>query len=343
MLRCLPLACILAACPAAPPSRQLLPTLAPFDGTQPHVLYPAARAEACGPAALADAVTQLRGTRSADGWLSATVEAPFGRADCVVVTAVPATYGCAPRGKLDGGVRVVRPDTTACGGDVVDFEPGGSCPRTLLRLPATLLEEPFTCTCSGHEDGPVWGSGAYTRDSAVCVAARHAGAVSEVGGVVTVQAGLPCASYRGTLQNGVHTADWGAYGLGTYFFVGHGVGDCAQNVLRQEGPPPCPPSFDALPVELRQAAYTCRCDSASARGAVWGTDRYTRDSSVCGAAGHAGVLDGDVGVVTVKPADACPSFRGSERHGVQSLSWGAFPGSFFFGAGSPPACSAPSP
>lgn len=331
----------LACTSPPPPARQLHASLAPFDSSRPHVLYAGVRAEACGPTALADALDRLRAQAPADGYLGVSIESASGRADCVAVSAQPATYGCAPRGRQDAGVaRTVRPDPGACGEAAVDFEPGGPCPPTLVRLPASLLDEAFTCTCTGQEEGPAWGSGVYTRDSAVCVAARHAGAVSESGGLVTLKLAPACAAYRGSLQNGVRSLDWGAYGLGTYFFVGHGSGDCAENVRRQDGPPPCPPRYDALPDELEAAAYTCRCDGAPP-GSVWGTDRYTRDSAVCTAAAHAGLLDGEVGVVTVLPAGPCPAFRGSARNGVTSGSWGAFPGTFYFGPRQVPRCEAP--
>ncbi len=65
---------------------------------------------------------------------------------------------------------------------------------------------PVNCTT-----GSVWGSGLYTSDSAICVAAVHAGVIKEKGGMVkvTLKPGLP--SYSGTFQNGVTTGSWGSY------------------------------------------------------------------------------------------------------------------------------------
>ena len=75
--------------------------------------------------------------------------------------------------------------------------------------------------------------------------------------------------------------------------------------------------------------------TGSARGAVWGTDVYTDDSSVAAAAVHAGVLaDGATGTVTVTILPGQSSYPASTRNGVSAASWGAWSGSYSFaGAG----------
>jgi hypothetical protein len=72
-----------------------------------------------------------------------------------------------------------------------------------------------------------------------------------------------------------------------------------------------------------------------ARGAVWGTDVYTDDSSVAAAAVHAGVLAaGETKAVTVSILPGQASYAASTRNGVSSASWGSWSGSFSFaGAG----------
>ncbi|WP_245820608.1 LCCL domain-containing protein [Flavimaricola marinus] len=76
----------------------------------------------------------------------------------------------------------------------------------------------YTCSCPPYDDtGSVWGSGPYTADSAICVAAIHAGVISSDGGEVTALLvdGLP--SYRGGEANGITTRDWGSYGQSFIF------------------------------------------------------------------------------------------------------------------------------
>ncbi len=64
-------------------------------------------------------------------------------------------------------------------------------------------------------------------------------------------------------------------------------------------------------------------------GSVWGTDIYTSDSKLAAAALHAGVLRlGESGVVKVTILPGQSSYAGSDRHGVTTSSYGAYPLSF---------------
>jgi LCCL domain len=68
----------------------------------------------------------------------------------------------------------------------------------------------------GDMQGPVWGSGPYTLDSMLRVAAVHAGAV-EAGeeGVVRVSVvDMSGVAIHGSMRNGVDTMDWGSYPVG---------------------------------------------------------------------------------------------------------------------------------
>jgi hypothetical protein len=54
---------------------------------------------------------------------------------------------------------------------------------------------------------------------------------------------------------------------------------------------------------------------------VWGTDRYSSDSSLCAAAVHAGVIGLDAGgTITVRLAQGGPEHVGTVRHGMRSQS-----------------------
>jgi hypothetical protein len=63
---------------------------------------------------------------------------------------------------------------------------------------------------------------------------------------------------------------------------------------------------------------------------VWGTDEYTDDSGVCVAAVHAGIIDANGGVAIVQRRPGRDAYRGSQRHGVTSRDYGAWPRSFRF-------------
>ncbi|MCR0983916.1 LCCL domain-containing protein [Roseomonas populi] len=83
--------------------------------------------------------------------------------------------------------------------------------------------EQLTCLCPGEATvrGPVWGTDTYTADSAICRAAVHAGAIPQIGGMVTVQM-LPAQTrYPGTTRNGVRSENYGAY-RASYRITGFG-------------------------------------------------------------------------------------------------------------------------
>lgn len=74
---------------------------------------------------------------------------------------------------------------------------------------------------------------------------------------------------------------------------------------------------------------TVVCAPKASPGTVWGTDAYTDDSSICGAAVHAGVINaGEGGAVTAVITAARGSYEGSERNGITSRSFGKYYGSF---------------
>lgn len=61
-------------------------------------------------------------------------------------------------------------------------------------------------------------------------------------------------------------------------------------------------------------------------GQLWGTDIYSRDSTIGAAAVHAGLLKpGQTGTLRVSVVAAPESFLGSTRNGVTSSDYGSFP------------------
>jgi hypothetical protein len=79
-------------------------------------------------------------------------------------------------------------------------------------------------------------------------------------------------------------------------------------------------------------AFSFVCGSSDGGSAyVYGTDIYTHNSGVCKAAIHSGALStGVAGVVTIVIGKGAASFRGSERNGVTTSSYGAWSRSFTF-------------
>lgn len=193
------------------------------------------------------------------------------------------------------------------------------CPPTMENQPDRVL-----CTClAGAVAGnaPVWGSDVYTEDSAICRAARHARAIPEGGGRVLVLRVPGQQAYRGSVTNGVASADYGPW-------------DRAFTVAAAPAPDKTEPGEPVCPAnaEGQSAPLTCRCPAEAVAEArtVWGTGVFTVDSAVCRAARHAGVVGAEGGLVNLVPAPGLPTYLGSTANGVTSQPFGAWSASFTF-------------
>ena len=100
--------------------------------------------------------------------------------------------------------------------------------------------------------------------------------------------------------------------------------------------PAAAPALESCPYNANAAGLAegqqliCQCGAPGAGSSVYGTDRYTGDSSLCAAALHAGVIGAAGGAVTVQAGGACESFAASARNGVVTRAYGAYATSFGF-------------
>ncbi|WP_421995506.1 LCCL domain-containing protein [Roseococcus sp.] len=194
-----------------------------------------------------------------------------------------------------------------------------NCPPTVDG--ASLGRAEMSCRCPAEalsQDGSVWGTDTYTADSAVCLAARHAGAVTAKGGDVRLRitAGLP--GYRGSARNGVETRDYGSYPQSIAFAQDSSaateVGRCPNTMASYAG------SSEVL---------SCACPSGGV-GSVWGSDTYTADSDVCRAALHAGVAGRSGGTVRIRMLPGEARYAGSTRNGLTTSNYGPYAASYRF-------------
>jgi hypothetical protein len=197
----------------------------------------------------------------------------------------------------------------------------GPCPQMLAIN--RDLPTPFRCTCgsdSASIGGAVWGTDVYTDDSSLCLAALHAGVVGAGGGTVTVLRGEGRQLYIGSTRNGVASHDFGRYAASITF----------DGTAMPSGPEPCPKML-AINRDLSTPfSCTCGAGAASTSGAVWGTDLYTDDSTLCLAAVHAGAIGAEGGLVTVLRSEGRPLYVGSARNGVTSHDFGSYAASIRF-------------
>ncbi|MCZ6863296.1 MAG: LCCL domain-containing protein [Alphaproteobacteria bacterium] len=215
-----------------------------------------------------------------------------------------------------------------------------SCPRNAKNLAGTPPGQALRCVCTIRQiRGSVWGSGRYTTDSSVCRAALHAGVISRSGGNVRIYAGRGCRRFDGSVRNGIRTGRWGAYGR-TFAFR-YPLPLCAENIATggegeggDDGGGGA--SLAACPRNMKNRfmpagrALRCSCAAYQMVGSVWGTRRYTADSSVCKAARHAGVIGPNGGSVSVFKGGGCRRYLGTVRYGIRTGRWGAYRSSFAF-------------
>jgi len=73
------------------------------------------------------------------------------------------------------------------------------------------------------------------------------------------------------------------------------------------------------------------CPPEGTRSAVWGSDVYTADSSICTAAVHAGKITLEKGgQVTIEFRPGRSTYGATTRNGVTSYNFGEYPRSFVF-------------
>jgi hypothetical protein len=198
--------------------------------------------------------------------------------------------------------------------------------------------------CPANCSGSVWGTDVYTADSSICVAAAHAGVISQAAGGRVLVTSLPGQdSYAGTARNGITTSNWGSY-RASFSVAPAGSASSAP----QPSPTSAAPSLNVRELGLQPQQATCdlristdvvnessvyalfECPAGCDQEyyAVWGTDVYTGDSYLCAAAIHAGAISSTGGLVLVTWQPGREQYSDSERNGIISASWGSWGDSF---------------
>jgi len=207
------------------------------------------------------------------------------------------------------------------------------CPDNLSNYSALAPGQALRCTClTSQLKGSVWGSGRYTLDSSICRAAQHAGAIPSTGGRIAVYKSPGCPRFVGSVRNGVTSQNWGPYSQS--FGFNWPAASCAPSA--EVAAKPCPRTMRAFSGMAPGQKLTCTCSPQQLGGSIWGSMRYTTDSSTCGAAVHAGAIPASGGKVTVRTTDGCKRFAGTQRNNMRSRDWGSYSRSFYFGGRTPP-------
>jgi hypothetical protein len=172
----------------------------------------------------------------------------------------------------------------------------------------------YVCPATSANDAPVWGSSPYHDDSAVCVAAIHAGVLKEnQEGVVTFVTGPDAGTYSGSARNGVTSEDWSG-GTRSFKFDTSG----------QPGAIDWTTTGQAIPVDFKEPVVVLCPPAASAPdgAGTYGTDVYDDSSHICVAAVHVGAITAAGGLVQFTMAGSQPTFTGTTRNNVTTQAWG---------------------
>lgn len=207
-------------------------------------------------------------------------------------------------------------------GTAGQFAPQANRARSApVDIRALAIGDQVTTSVTGRNTGPLWGDSVYTLDSDLGTAAVHAGLV-QVGETKRIRVWVvpPPASFAGASRNGVQSRQWGPYHAA---FV--------MQAAPSPAVPRCGPMSQSAGIlsRLEEGESATLPITGSDRGALWGTDRYTGDSSLEAAAVHSGALRvGERATVIVTRVPPLERYEASYRNGLQSSAWGAYPTCF---------------
>ncbi len=175
---------------------------------------------------------------------------------------------------------------------------------------------------TGSTEGSVWGTDIYTHDSAVPVAAVHAGLLQPgQKGIIQLTMLEGQNAYKGSLRNGINSRDYGSWGK-SYRLAPAPVHTRVIWAIAN------PERIDTLSgVAPGQSYYVWTIGKTNRP--IWGTDIYTADSDPAAAAIHMGLLKpNEAKVLLLQTLPGQSSYTGSLRNGIQSSNWGSFPLSY---------------
>ena len=263
---------------------------------------------------------------------------------CVVLLLAAIVLGSAGCSKLTnqnniagtgGGGHISNSSDNSNTGSASPVEPpssAGEATPTTWEAKATSLNgtdgQKFTVSCSpGGTAHSVWGSDIYTADSSICTAGVHSGLITyQEGGSVTIELRPGRTIYGCSERNGVTTSSYGSYQHSFVFKTPNT--EAAVREAEDQTPVLWNTSASMVSFEIGET-YKFKCPSSGKESAVWGTDIYTLDSSICNAAVHAGKLTmASGGSVTIELRPGESSYKGTTRNGIKTNDYPKYGSSF---------------
>lgn len=213
--------------------------------------------------------------------------------------------------------------------------------------PDAEVGDVFYYLTTGSAEGTVWGTDVYTHDSAIEIAAVHAGALKAgETGIVRVEVVAGLQSYEGAVYNGVTSEGYGEYhpaytitakpenaaeetaALAKARAEFETAQNAARPALNKKAAELSAKPFSGLParenLEPGQTLHFIMTGTTRA-SSIWGSNPYTFDSDLSGAAVHAGILKPrERGIVKMEVIEKLESYEGSEANGLRSAPYGEY-------------------
>lgn len=214
---------------------------------------------------------------------------------------------------------------------VLPSSAGNATPTTWEATATTLKGEDgqtLTLACSpGGTAHSVWGSDIYTADSSICTSGVHSGLITfQQGGTVTIEVRPGRTIYGCSERNGVTTSPFGSYQHSFVFKTPNT--DAVVRAAEDQTPVLWNTPASMISFENGKT-FKFKCPSDGKESAVWGSDTYTLDSSICTAAVHAGKLASESGgSVTIELRPGESTYKGSTRNGIKTNDYGEYGQSF---------------
>jgi hypothetical protein len=212
-------------------------------------------------------------------------------------------------------------------------------------------KERVLVSCSRWDDvtHPIWGTDTYHEDSSICWSGLHAGLLSrEQGGSLYVEFGPDASPYRASNRNGVRTEDYTVGVRGSFRLSAATGSSLTVDVEKAKPVATTPPLTGGRRIDwwtkgnqLRDGSVpnegsgqpkyqigdrvlvNCAGQAFFPGGGLWGTDRYTLDSTVCAAGIHAGVSTLQRGgSFYVEFTPDAGSYSSTDHNGIRSGEFG---------------------
>lgn len=109
----------------------------------------------------------------------------------------------------DTTITAPAPPTPLAGSGTTDSPHVADCWTTDKDLKRTVGQTDVISCPAGCTTGMIWGTGRYTPDSKLCVAAVHAGVLPNAGsGTVLVRIEGSSSNFQGSIANGIESYSW---------------------------------------------------------------------------------------------------------------------------------------